>query len=235
LEGHSGATPFARLLRAVAATKFERIKFTTSFPRDFHADILAAIDEHENLCNWVHLPVQSGSDKILRSMRRGHTVADYLKRVERLKQARRSISLTSDIIIGFPGETAADFASTVELVKRCQYDGLYIFKYSKRPGTPSEKLPDTVSDEEKSTRFALLEEVQKQSQQKIYHSYVGRQLEVLVEGKSAKSKEDLTGHSTCHKVVNFSGDADLIGRVVKVGVIEAKANSLYGKQLAQQS
>src|SRR5437870_979533 len=104
LEDFKGATPFCRLLRAVAATGMERIKFTTSFPRDFHPDIVAAIDEHENLCNWIHLPVQSGSDRVLRMMRRGQPASDYLKRIEAVKTARRQMSITSDIIVGFPGE-----------------------------------------------------------------------------------------------------------------------------------
>src|SRR5437870_2192061 len=109
LEGFKGATSFSRLLRAVAATGMDRIKFTTSFPRDFHPDIVAAIDENENLCNWIHLPVQSGSDRVLRAMRRGHTAADYLHRIDTIKNARRRMAITSDIIIGFPGETEADF------------------------------------------------------------------------------------------------------------------------------
>src|SRR6266571_494524 len=117
LEGFQGATPFCRLLRAVAATEMQRIKFTTSFPRDFHPDIVAAIDEHDNLCEWIHLPVQSGSDRVLRTMRRGHTASDYLKRIDAIRRARRNISVTSDIIVGFPGETAADFRETVKLVE----------------------------------------------------------------------------------------------------------------------
>src|SRR6478672_4691155 len=109
MEKFQGATPFSRLLRAVAATGIERIKFTTSFPRDFHADIVAAINENENLCNWVHLPVQSGSDRILKSMRRGHTAESYLRRIDVIKNSKREISLTTDIIVGFPGETDEDF------------------------------------------------------------------------------------------------------------------------------
>jgi tRNA-2-methylthio-N6-dimethylallyladenosine synthase len=228
LEGFDGATQFSRLLRAVAATGMERIKFTTSFPRDFHRDIVAAIDEHENLCDWVHLPAQSGSDRVLRAMRRGYKVSAYLERVEAIKGARRRLSLTSDIIIGFPGETTADFEETMRLVKQCQYDGLYIFKYSERPGTPAASLPDNVSAREKTERFLALERLQREIQNKIYASYVGRAVSVLVEGESAKSAQDLTGHSTCHKVVNFRGEADLIGKVVSVRVREAKPNSLYG-------
>lgn len=228
LESFPGATPFSRLLRAVAATGIERIKFTTSFPRDFHADIVKAMDEHENLCNWVHLPVQSGSDKILRSMRRGYTAGRYLERVEAIKNSRRRIALTSDIIVGFPGETEEDFNATMRLVEQCQYDGLYIFKYSERPGTPSALMPDDVSKKTKAERFLALEGLQKSIQSRIYSDYVGCRVNVLVEGESAKSDRDLTGHSTCHKVVNFRSDENLVGQVLPVRITEAKSNSLYG-------
>jgi tRNA-2-methylthio-N6-dimethylallyladenosine synthase len=229
LDGFKGATPFARLLRAVAATGMERIKFTTSFPRDFHADIVAALDEHENLCDWVHLPVQSGSDHVLRAMRRGHTAADYLRRVEAIKNARRRISLTSDVIVGFPGETSEDFAETMRLVEQSQYDGLYIFKYSVRKGTPAANHADDVSAEEKTARFLALERLQREIQQKIYADYKGQDVSVLVEGQSARSKADLTGHTTCHKVVNFPGSVGLAGRILRVRVNQAKTNSLYGQ------
>ena len=120
LEGFKGATPFCRLLRAVAATGMPRIKFTTSFPRDFHADIVSAIEDNPNLCDWIHLPVQSGSDRVLKMMRRGHTHADYRQRIERIKNSRRRLALTSDIIVGFPGETDEDFRQTLALVEECE-------------------------------------------------------------------------------------------------------------------
>src|ERR1700752_1667869 len=228
LEGFSGATPFCRLLRAVAATGLPRIKFTTSFPRDFHSDIVSAIEENPNLCDWVHLPVQSGSDRILKLMRRGHTTADYLERIKRIKNSRRRLALTSDIIVGFPGETDEDFQQTVELVGECEDDGIYIFKYSKRAGTPAAEFHDNVPEAEKKARFLELERVHRAAQEKIYSSYVGRRLSVLAERKSSRSEDDLSGHSTCHKVVNFRGDASLEGEIVEVLVTAAKTNSLYG-------
>ena len=231
LEQSRGATPFCRLLRAVAETGMERIKFTTSFPRDFHPDIVAAIEEYENLCDWVHLPVQSGSNQVLKGMRRGHNRDDYLRRVNAIKNSKRRLSLTSDIIVGFPGETERDFQDTVKLVEECQYDGLYIFKYSKRPGTPAAKLTDDVPEEIKKRRFLELESRQREIQSKIYDSYVGRTVSVLVEGESAKSPDDVTGHSTCHKVVNFSGSATQKGEVAQVLITKAKINSLYGERL----
>ena len=228
LEGFSGMTPFSRLLRAVAATGMERIKFTTSFPRDFHSDIVAALEENENLCDWVHLPVQSGSDRVLRAMRRGYKREDYLRRVDTIKSARRRLALTSDIIVGFPGETSEEFEETMSLVEQCQYDGLYIFKYSERPGTLASSHVDNISKWEKTARFSALEILQKKLQSCIYQRYVGREVSVLVEGESAKSSLDMTGHSTCHKVVNFPGRMALAGQEVSVRITEIKANSLYG-------
>lgn len=232
MESFKGATPFCRLLRAVAATGMERVKFTTSFPRDFHPDIVTAIDEHENLCNWVHLPAQSGSDRVLRAMRRGHSASDYLKRIEAVRKARRPMSITSDIIVGFPGETSSDFDETVKLVQQVGYHALYIFKYSERRGTPAANLVDDVSREEKSARFMKLENAQRKLQSQIYDSYLGRELSVLVERQSSKSPSDMTGHSTCHKVVNFPGSDSMLGRIVQVRITQAKQNSLYGEVIS---
>jgi tRNA-2-methylthio-N6-dimethylallyladenosine synthase len=235
LGGVPGATPFSKLLRAVAATGMERIKFTTSFPRDFHPDIVNALCENENLCDWVHLPVQSGSNRILRAMRRGYRVEDYLNRISAIKNAGRRLALTSDIIVGFPGETSEDFKRTMELVELCQYDSLYIFKYSERPGTPAARLPNRVSRQEKKDRFLALEDLQKKIQTRLYRDYIGREVRVLVEGPSAKSKLDMTGHSTCHKVVNFPGTASLAGQEIAVRITAAKANSLYGVMKEESS
>lgn len=229
LESFAGATPFARLLRAAAATNMPRIKFTTSFPRDFHTDIVSAMDENENLCNWIHLPVQSGSDSILRAMRRGYKVSDYISRIVTIKNAKRNYALTTDIIVGFPGETVEDFEATMRLVEYCQYDAIYIFKYSERRGTPAFGMTSDVSDNEKTSRFLALEQLQKGIQKQLYASYIGKVLSVLVERESAKSESDMSGHSTCNKVVNFPGGAHLKGQLVSVRVTEAKANSLYGE------
>jgi tRNA-2-methylthio-N6-dimethylallyladenosine synthase len=228
LEGFSGATPFSRLLRAVAATGLARIKFTTSFPRDFHPDIVSAIEENPNLCDWIHLPVQSGSDRILKLMRRGHKRSDYLGRIAHIKSSSRRLALTTDIIVGFPGETDADFRQTMELVEECAYDMIYFFKYSRRSGTPAASFGDTVPEKEKTARFLELEQLHKRSQEKIHRGYIGRTLSVLAERQSSRSETDLTGHSTCHKVVNFAGNRNLEGEIVDVQITEAKTNSLYG-------
>jgi tRNA-2-methylthio-N6-dimethylallyladenosine synthase len=229
LEAYQGATSFSRLLRAVAETGMERIKFTTSFPRDFHPDIVSAIEEYSNLCDWVHLPVQSGSNRILKAMRRGHTREDYLRRVEGIKKSKRRLALTSDIIVGFPGETREDFEDTMSLVRECEYDAIYIFKYSKRAGTPAAQIVDAVPENEKAARFMELEDLQTSIQKRIYEGYVGRSVSVLVERESARSDKDLMGHTTCNKVVNFRADGAKAGDVVQVLVSEAKPNSLYGE------
>ncbi len=232
LEGFEGRTPFSRLLRAVAATGMERIKFNTSFPRDFHADIVDAIDEHENLCNWVHLPVQSGSDDVLRRMKRLHTIERYFNIIDKVKSSPRDVSLTTDIIVGFPGETEDDFLKTVEMVEYCKFDSSYIFKYSPRPGTPAYEMSDNVNAGEKTRRFRHLEEVQRRIQNENLQRYLGRTLDVLAEKPAAKSDGDLTGHSTCHRVVNFPGEKVLLGETVKVAITEIKSNSLYGEVVA---
>jgi tRNA-2-methylthio-N6-dimethylallyladenosine synthase len=234
LEGVGGATPFSRLLRAVAATGMPRIKFTTSFPRDFHPDIVSAIEENSNLCDWVHLPVQSGSDRMLKLMRRGHTRADYLGRIDRIKNSTRRLALTSDIIVGFPGETREDFEQTVSLVQQCEYDSVYLFKYSKRKGTPASSFEDTVSESEKTERFLELEQVQRKIQDRVYQSYIGRTVSVLVERPSTRSEADVMGHSTCNKIVNFPASHSLEGEAVNVEITAVKTNSLYGK-LADRS
>ncbi len=231
LEGFRGKTPFSKLLRAVAATGIERVKFNTSFPRDFHNDIVDAIDENENLCNWVHLPVQSGSDRVLKAMKRLHTLDRYKAKIDRIKSSSRDIALTTDIIVGFPGETREDFEKTVELFEYCKYDMAYIFKYSPRFGTPSFKMADDVSAVEKSERFNELEKVQKRLQSESLSRYNGRTVSVLAEKFSAKSSDDLSGHSTCHRVVNFKGSREMLGNIVNVSISEVKANSLYGETI----
>jgi tRNA-2-methylthio-N6-dimethylallyladenosine synthase len=233
LERYSGATPFSRLLRAVGDTGMERIKFTTSFPRDFHPDIVSALEQFPNLCDWIHLPVQSGSDRILKAMRRGHTAADYRRRVDAIRKSRRRLSLTSDMIVGFPGESEEDFADTMRLVRDCEYDGLFIFKYSKRAGTPAALLENSVPETEKKSRFLALEELQESLQHKIYGDYVGREVSVLVERESTRSSDDMTGHSTCNKVVNFKAANTRPGDVVDILISQAKPYSLYGELVSR--
>ncbi|MBK8150669.1 MAG: tRNA (N6-isopentenyl adenosine(37)-C2)-methylthiotransferase MiaB [Acidobacteria bacterium] len=235
LERFKGATPFARLLRAVAATGMPRIKFTTSFPRDFHADIVDAIEENDNLCNWVHLPVQSGSDRVLKMMRRGHTIDSYLKRIDRIRSSPRGIALSTDIIVGFPSESEEDFQATVRLAEYCRFDSAYIFKYSPRPGTPAYEMEDDVPAEVKTRRFLELEQVQKLNQLSSFQATLGTTLKVLVEGISSRSEDALRGHSTCHRLVNFPGEPESIGKIVDVEITECKTNTLFGKMSETKS
>lgn len=229
LEGFEGKSAFTKLLRAVAATGIERVKFTTSFPRDFRSDIVDAIEDNENLCNWVHLPVQSGSNRVLSLMKRGHTIEKYLEKIDRLRSSHRDIALTTDIIVGFPGETEEDFRDSVRMIEYCGFDMAYIFKYSPRPGTPAFEMEDDVSSAEKTVRFMELERVQKRVQNERLERYLGTKRKVLVEGISARTENGLTGHSTCHKVVNFAGNQNLLGCVVDVEITDIKANSLFGE------
>ena len=229
LEGIEGKSPFSKLLRAVAMTGMERIKFTTSFPRDFRSDIVDALEEYENLCNWVHLPVQSGSSRVLAAMKRGHTIEKYLEKIDRLRSSSRDIALTTDIIVGFPGETEQDFRKTVEMVEYCGFDAAYIFKYSPRPETPAFSMPDDVSPAEKTLRFLELEKVQRRVQAQRLERYQGRVLKVLAEGTSSRDASVLTGHSACHKVVNFNASPDRLGSILDVRITEVKANSLFGE------
>ncbi len=229
LEKFNGATPFSKLLRAVAATGIERIKFATSFPRDFHPDIVNAINENENLCNWVHLPVQSGSDKVLRDMRRGHTIDNYKKRVDIIKSSPKDIALTTDLIVGFPGETLDEFQATLDLAEYCEFDSAYIFKYSERPGTPASELVDNVSKVEKTRRFLELEQIQKFNQQKAFAKYVGKKVKVLAEKQSTFDKLQISGHTETQKVVNFLGNESMLGKIIDIKITHCKVNSLFGK------
>ncbi|QQS47756.1 MAG: tRNA (N6-isopentenyl adenosine(37)-C2)-methylthiotransferase MiaB [Acidobacteriota bacterium] len=225
----SEMTTFARLLERLALESgIPRIKYTTSHPRDFDAEIVRVMDAHDNLCEWVHLPAQSGSDRVLRAMRRGYTRGEYIEKIEEIRRARKDFSITGDMIVGFPGETDEDFDATLSLVAEVGYDGLYIFKYSPRPHTPAAAYQDSVPEEVKTERFMKLNELQHRIQKGRYSRYLGRKVEVLVEGRSARSEKDLHGHTRCNKVVNFPGTADLIGRLAEVVVTEAKPNSLYG-------
>jgi len=224
---------FPKLLRLLAeAGGIPRLKFTTSHPRDFTPEIVRVIEEYPNLCNWVHLPPQSGSDRILALMNRGYTRAEYLRRIEWIRSAKREIAVTGDIIVGFPGETERDFQQTMALIEEVEFDGLYIFKYSPRPGTPAARLSDQVPDEVKTERLMRLEQRQREIQLKRWRRYVGRVVEVLVEGKSTKSEYHWSGHTSENIVVNFEDSRENIeGALVKVEITRVNPHSLFGRSL----
>jgi tRNA-2-methylthio-N6-dimethylallyladenosine synthase len=222
---------FARLLERVARDSgVGRIKYTTSHPRDFAPEIVRVMDDNEALCNWIHLPVQAGSNRVLRRMFRGYSREDYLAKVECIRAARRDYALTSDIIVGFPGETDEDFEETLDLVREVEFDGLYTFHYSPRPHTPAADLDDDVPAAVKRERFARLLELQAGIQKRRNARYLGRVLEVLVDGPAARRPGDMSGHSTCNKVVNFPAHGrELAGAIARIRITEIKANSLYGE------
>jgi tRNA-2-methylthio-N6-dimethylallyladenosine synthase len=226
---------FSELLVAVAEVPgIRRVRFTTSHPRDFGQDIVDAIDAVPAICEHVHLPVQSGSTNILRAMARTYTRDEYLEKIALLRAAKREISLTTDLIVGFPGETEKDFADTLSLLDLAQYDGAFCFKYSPRPNTPSLKMDDAIPEDEKSRRLAILLEKQREIQRARNERLVGRTFEVMVEGKSKKDHQ-WSGHTSSNKVMNFtSREQESLGDYVQVKVVAATPNSLVGERVGHR-
>jgi len=224
-----GVADLALLISYAAAIDgIERVRFTTSHPAEFSDDLVAVYGEVPELVGHVHLPVQSGSDRILRLMKRGYTAEDYLERVARLRAARPGISLSTDFIVGFPGETAEDFEATMALVDEVGFDHSYSFVYSARPGTPAAELPDPVPVEEKKARLARLQARIDELASARSRAMVGGVERVLVERPSRKRADELAGRTENNRWVNFEGPRALIGELVGVRVTEALPNSLRG-------
>ncbi len=224
---------FAELLAAVGEIPgMRRVRFTTSHPRDFTKDIVDAIDSVQTLCDHVHLPVQSGSSRILDSMYREYTREEYLERISWMKSSRnREISITTDTITGFPGETEDEFGETLSLLTEVGYDGVFAFKYSPRPNTPSLQYPDSIPDVEKSRRLQILQEHQREIQRGRYRRHVGQVLEVMVEGKNS-ARGQMVGRTSQNKTLNFvlSDRAEpKVGSYVPALVTQAFPNSLLGE------
>jgi len=228
----SGKRSFAELLAAVSETPgIKRVRFTTSHPRDFGRDIVQAIESAPTLCNHVHLPVQSGSTRILDAMQRLYNRDQYLERISWMKAAKREISITTDVIVGFPGETEADFDETLSLLDEVGYDSIFAFKYSPRPNTPAVHLADPISDQEKSRRLAILQDKQKQIQTHRNHRHLGQTLEVMVEGKNETRKQWI-GRTSQNKVLNFTTNSDpAVGSYVQVKATIIFPNSLAGEMV----
>jgi tRNA-2-methylthio-N6-dimethylallyladenosine synthase len=222
---------FSELLLAVADEPgIKRVRFTTSHPHDFSQDIVDAIDAQPKLCNHVHLPVQSGSTRVLQTMQRTYTREEYLERIAMIRGAKRTISITTDIIVGFPGETEADLGETLSLLDIVKYDAMFSFKYSPRPHTPSVRMSDAIPEEEKSRRLAVLQEKQREIQAVRHSAMVGQRFELLVSGKSRRENQ-WSGHTSCHRVVNFSSqEQSLLGQYLQVRVTGATPNGLLGEQ-----
>jgi tRNA-2-methylthio-N6-dimethylallyladenosine synthase len=219
------------LVEAAQVPGIRRVRFTTSHPRDFTPDIVEALDAHPAVCNHVHLPVQSGSTRVLRAMQRTYTREEYLEKVALIRRARRPTAVTTDIIVGFPGETEAEFAETLSLLDEVRYEGVFSFKYSPRPNTPAAEMPDAVPEEEKSLRLALLQEKQRAIQLAGLRRLENAVLEVHVDGRSKKD-DQWYGHSSCNRVVNFrSPRPQLLGQYVPVRVNGCTPNSLLGEHV----
>jgi tRNA-2-methylthio-N6-dimethylallyladenosine synthase len=228
---HDGGTAdLALLIRYVAHIEgVERIRFTTSHPVEFTDSLIEVFGEVPKLANYLHLPVQSGSDRILSLMKRGHTILEYKQKIRRLRKVRPDIALSSDFIVGFPGETSHDFEQTLNLVRELEFDQSFSFIYSARPGTPAASFPDNVSLEEKKDRLQRLQE-QLNLQAKAYsEAMVGTTQRVVVEGASKKDSGELAGRTENNRVVNFPGPQALVGRMTDVTITAALSNSLRGR------
>jgi len=206
----------------------ERIRFLTSHPKDLSPHLIEAMAECKRLAKHLHLPVQSGSDEILRQMNRHYTRDEYLVLVDELRAAVPDVGLSTDFIIGFPGESLEDFEATLELVRRANYDSFYSFEYSPRPDTAALMYADTLSPELKRSRLVELQELQSAIQQDKNAAWQGRTVEVLVDGFSRRTEDDVSGRTSSNVIVNFAGDRDLIGRLVDVEIERGRAHSLYG-------
>jgi tRNA-2-methylthio-N6-dimethylallyladenosine synthase len=223
---------FAELLAAVGEVPgIRRVRFTTSHPRDFGRDIIDAIDAVPTLCDHVHLPVQSGSTRVLDAMQRLYTRDQYLERIAWMKAAKREISITTDVIVGFPGETESDFAATLDLLEEVGYDAVFAFKYSPRPNTPSLKLDDAIPDEEKARRLEVLMAKQREIQITRYKRYIGTHCEVMVEGKN-EARAQYSGRTSHNKTLNFTAPAGAnpkTGTYAPILVTGSFPNSLLGE------
>lgn len=222
-------TDFTSLLKAVQEIDgIERIRFTTSHPKDLSEDLIQAFVELPKLCEHLHLPLQSGSNRILKLMNRRYTAEHYLNLVEKLRQAVPGIALTTDLIVGFPGETEADFKETLDLVKQVGYDSAFTFIYSPRKGTPAAQIKEQIAEEIKKERIYRLLELQNQISSDLNQKSVDQTVEVLVEGLSKTDTAKLTGKTRTNKTINFPGNKGLIGQTVLVKVTAGKLSSLEG-------
>lgn len=229
-QSEEGLVNFALLLYYVANIEnIDRIRYTTSHPVEFNDDLIQAHADIPQLAKHIHLPVQSGSDRVLSAMKRGYTALEYKSIIRKLKQTDPKITLSSDFIIGFPGESDADFEETMNLIEEVGYDQSFSFLYSKRPGTPAASLVDEVSVETKKQRLAVLQERINEMAQDISQSMVGEQYRVLISDVAKKNPQQLQGRTENDRVIIFDGDVDLIGSFVQVKVIEAHRNSLRGE------
>ena len=221
---------FTALIKKISKiSNLERIRFMTSHPRDLSYELINCFAEEEKLCEHIHLPVQSGSNRILALMNRGYTVEEYMKKVDDLRKLRPQISITSDIIIGFPGETQNDYQETIDMMEKIRFDSTFSFKYSERKGTMAQKLEGKIEECEKLRRLKQLQALQDQHTLEANLALEGSQQELLVEGKSKNSENDLMGRTSSWRIVNFKSESELTGKRVNVKVSKAYLHSLRGK------
>jgi len=234
--GDGGVADLADLIRAIA--EFEgigRIRFTTSHPLEFTDSLVEAYRDVPKLASFLHLPVQSGSDRILTAMKRNHTALEFKAKIRRIREARPGICISSDFIVGFPGETERDFEQTMKLIEDIGFDQSFSFVYSKRPGTPAANLPDDTPADVKSARLARLQDTITANARKISQAMIGTVQTVLVEGPSKKDPNEVTGRTGNMRFVNFAAPARLIGQFVDVEITEAMSNSLRGRIIVRET
>lgn len=230
----AGTADLGLLIRAVAQIEgIDRIRFTTSHPLEFSDSLVEAYRDVPQLANYLHLPVQSGSDRVLSAMKRGYTALEFKQKVRKLRAVRPDISISSDFIVGFPGETDADFEKTMKLIEDVGFDQSFSFIYSRRPGTPAADLEDTTSQEEKHARLSRLQAAINDNARKISEAMVGTVQKVLVEGPSRKDPNELTGKTENMRSVNFPGHPRLVGQFVDIEITRAMSNSLRGRVLTR--
>jgi tRNA-2-methylthio-N6-dimethylallyladenosine synthase len=228
---HNGCN-FVSLIKKIDAIEgLQRIRFTTSHPKDLSEDLIECFASVPKLCEHIHLPVQSGSDRILKLMNRGYSSGDYLRKVERLRGICPQISITSDIIVGFPGETQKDYQETIDMMEKIRFDSVFSFKYSERKGTSAQKLPDPVPEAEKSRRLNALQDLQDRHTQEKNLALEGSVQKVLVEGRSKNSEHDMMGRTRSWRIVNFEGGPELTGKQMNVEITRGYLHSLRGKRI----
>jgi tRNA-2-methylthio-N6-dimethylallyladenosine synthase len=221
---------FADLLKMVNEIDgIERIRFMTSHPKDTSEKLIYTMRDCEKICEQLHLPFQAGSNDILKKMNRKYTKEEYLKKIELAKKEIKGVALSTDIIVGFPGETDKDFEETLDIVRQVEFDQIFMFIYSKRKGTPAEKMEDLLTYEEKHRNFDRLVRLQNSISKKLNDAYVDKCVEVLVEGYSKNDPEKYSGRTRTGKIVNFSGTGDIIGKLVNVRITEAFSWFLNGE------
>lgn len=224
-----GEISFAELLKSVADTGISRVRFVTSHPWDFSDELIDVISKEPNVMPYVHLPLQSGSSRILKIMGRRYTSEEYIALFDKIKEKIERVAITTDIIVGFPGETEEDFQKTLDVVARCKFDNAFTFIYSPRIGTPAANLPDQVPEDIKSSRLSRLNELVNSLSNEANKKYEGKTVKVLINGYSTKGENVLCGYTDTMKLVNVRGDAKYIGQIVDVRILEAKSFSLDGE------